>query len=65
MSLTTEEMTLTDEEKEFLADLLEIALKETLIEEHRTRKTSFREHILHREELIKAVLGKLGRPTKS
>jgi hypothetical protein len=39
--------------------LLEAALKERQIEEHRTRTPSFREHILHSEEVIAALLAKL------
>lgn len=53
------QMMLTAEEREFLAGLLEIALKDTRVEEHRTRNPTYREHIVHREELIKAVLAKL------
>jgi hypothetical protein len=55
-------LTLTAEERDFLAELLDTVLKETRIEEHRTRTPSYRQHVLHREELIAALLGKLGRP---
>ena len=55
---------LSDEEKTFLVGLLEVALKDTRIEEHRTRTLTYREHILHQEELIAAVLSKLVRPPK-
>jgi hypothetical protein len=58
------QMTLTDAEREYLASLLEQALKETRIEEHRTRTPSYREHVLHQEDLIVALLRKLGRPPK-
>ena len=58
------QLLLSDEEKTFLVGLLEVALKDTRIEEHRTRTLSYREHILHQEELIAALLSKLGRPPK-
>ncbi|HEY7313937.1 MAG TPA: hypothetical protein VH643_31595 [Gemmataceae bacterium] len=53
---------LTTEERQFLVDLLESALKEARIEEHRTRTLSYRDHILQREDVIAGLLGKL-RPT--
>jgi hypothetical protein len=53
------QVTLTNEEREFLATLLELTMKETRIEEHRTRTPSFREHMLRREELIAGLLSKL------
>ena len=56
------QLTLTDEERAFLTGLLEITLKDTRIEEHRTRTLSYREHIVHREEVIAGLLRKLGRP---
>jgi hypothetical protein len=52
-------VTLTAEERQFLADLLEILLKDTRVEEHRTRSPGYREHVLHRGELIAALLSKL------
>ncbi len=54
------QMTVNAEEKEYLRQVLEWALKETKVEEHRTRTPSFREHIVHREEVILALLKKLG-----
>lgn len=56
------QLTLTDEERKYLVDLLQVTLKETRIEEHRTRTPSYREHVLQREDLIVALLGKLGQP---
>jgi hypothetical protein len=53
------QLTLTAEERQFLVGLLEMVLKDTLVEEHRTRTLSYREHILHREELINSLLSKL------
>ncbi len=55
-------LTLSAEERECLVALLEAALKETLIEEHRTRAPMYREHVLTREHLIEAVLKKLATP---
>jgi hypothetical protein len=51
---------LTAEERTFLAGLLEIALRDVRVEEHRTRTPSYREHLLHREELMNSLLKKLG-----
>ena len=56
------QFSLTTEERECLVDLLQAALKETRIEEHRTRTPSYREHVVHREDLIVALLSKLGQP---
>jgi hypothetical protein len=55
-------MILTDEEYEFLRGLLEESLKETRVEEHRTRKLIYREYVLHREDLIVSLLNKLKQP---
>jgi hypothetical protein len=55
---------LTDEEHKFLVELLEIALKDTQVEEHRTRKLTYREHILQRENVISGLLRKLGKQSK-
>jgi hypothetical protein len=44
--MTDLQLTLTDEETRYLVELLENALKETRIEEHRTRTPSYREHLL-------------------
>jgi hypothetical protein len=53
------QLAVTTEERDYLVDLLETVLKETRVEEHRTRTPSYREHVVHREELILALLGKL------
>jgi len=53
---------LTADERQYLQDLLERTLKETRIEEHRTRKPSYREHVIHQEDLIQSLLNKLGPP---
>ncbi len=40
-------LSLTEDERDFLAGLLQLALKETRIEEHRTRSLSYREDVVH------------------
>jgi len=55
-------LTLNNEERNCLVDMLELALKETRIEEHRTRTPSFREHIVRHEQVITGLLSKLGKP---
>lgn len=55
------QVTLTSEEREYLVDHLERVLKDTRIEEHRTRTPTYREHVLRQENLIVAVLRKLGK----
>ena len=56
------QLTLSAEEHQFLVSLLEMALKDTRIEEHRTRTLNYREYVVHKEDLIAGLLGKLGRP---
>jgi hypothetical protein len=53
------QITLSDEERQCVASLLETVLKEKQIEEHRTRTPSYRELIQHQEALIQQVLNKL------
>jgi hypothetical protein len=53
------QVTLTDAERRCLLEVLELVLKDTRVEEHRTRTPSYREQILQREHLIGAVLKKL------
>jgi hypothetical protein len=55
---------LSADERSFLVSLLEIAQKETRIEEHRTRAPSYREHIVHQGDLIAELLAKLKAPTE-
>jgi hypothetical protein len=57
------QLTLTAQERQQLTELLEEVLKETKIEEHRTRAPSFREIVLQKEQAIASVLRKLGKPT--
>ena len=62
--MSESQLTLTDEERAFLVGLLEVALKDTRIEEHRTRTPTYREHVVHTEDVINSLLTKLGKPTK-
>ena len=62
--MAEQQLILTMEERECLAHLLETALKDARVEEHRTRTPSFREHVLRQETLITSVLSKLGKPVK-
>jgi len=56
------QLTLTNDERDYLINLLESTLKETRIEEHRTRTPSYREHVLEQENLVVSLLDKLGKP---
>jgi hypothetical protein len=56
------QLTLTPEERQFLVGLLEMAMKDTRVEEHRTRTLSYREYVLKQERLLESLLSKLGRP---
>jgi hypothetical protein len=58
--MAEQQLTLSDEERAFLADFLQKSLKEMRVEEHRTRTPSYREFILEREHLINGLLQKLG-----
>jgi hypothetical protein len=58
--MAEQQLTLSDEERAFLADFLQQSLKEMRVEEHRTRTPSYREFILEREHLINGLLQKLG-----
>jgi hypothetical protein len=62
--MTDLELTLTAAEREYLVEVLERALKETRLEEHRTRTPSYREHVVQREDTIKGLLGKLDQPAQ-
>jgi hypothetical protein len=57
-------VTLTAEERQYLARLLTEELKERRVEEHRTRTPAYRANILHNEDLIVGLLTKLGQPPK-
>jgi hypothetical protein len=53
-------LVLTAEERQYLVGLLETVLKQTRVEEHRTRTPLYREHVLREEGLALALLTKLG-----
>jgi hypothetical protein len=53
------QLTLTAEEREYLAGLLETVLKTARIEEHRTRTPAYRKHVLEREDVIVGIMNKL------
>jgi hypothetical protein len=57
------QLSLSPAEQSFLVSFLEETLKETRIEEHRTRTPSYREHIVQREEIIASLLEKLNQHT--
>jgi hypothetical protein len=57
------QLTLAAEERQFLVELLERSLKETRVEEHRTRKPTYREFVLHQEDLLQSLLNKLASPS--
>ena len=56
------QLTLSEEERDCLQALLEVALKEARVEEHRTRTPRYREGIIHREELLDQMLRKVREP---
>jgi hypothetical protein len=60
--MTELQLTLSAEERQYLVDLLENVLKETQIEEHRTRTPLYRQEVLHREDLIAGLLNRLRPP---
>lgn len=55
------QLTLTAEERDYLVNLLETALKDLRVEEHRTRTLTYREHVLRQENYILSLLSKLGK----
>ena len=54
------QLALTAEERSFLVDLLENTMRQTRVEEHRTRTPTYRESILKQEQLMTSLLNKLG-----
>jgi hypothetical protein len=53
------QLMMTPEERRYLLDLMEKTLKDTQIEEHRTRTPSFREQVLQQEDLLRSLLTKV------
>jgi hypothetical protein len=64
IAMTDMQLTLSLPERDCLAKVLESALKNDRVREHRTRAPSYREYILEEEKLLEQVLIKLGQPTK-
>jgi hypothetical protein len=60
--MAEQQLMLTADEANYLVELLETALKETQIEEHRTRTPSYREHVIQHEDLLNGLLKKLRQP---
>jgi hypothetical protein len=56
------QLSLSDAQREYLTHLLETTLKNTRVEEHRTRTPSYREQVEQQETLIVELLTKLGKP---
>ncbi len=53
-------LTLTAEERAYLAELLKEILKEVRVEEHRTRTPLYRQNVVHKEDMVVDLLRKLG-----
>ncbi len=53
------QMTVTAEERRFLAGRLELALRDARNEERQTLSPTYREHVLRQEELIACLLRKI------
>jgi hypothetical protein len=54
------DLTLSEEERDLLADLLVRTLKAKRVEEHRTRAMTYRDIVLHEEVVLEQILDKLG-----
>ena len=59
--MTATQLDLTPQESEYLIRVLETALKNHRVEEHRTRSPNYREQILEEERLLTQILSKLGK----
>lgn len=53
------QVTLTAEERQYLLNLLNATLKDMRVEEHRTRKPSYREYVVQDETIVTGLLNKL------
>jgi hypothetical protein len=56
------QVSLDAQERDYLIRVLETALKNHRIEEHRTRTPTYREQIIAEEKLLGQLLTKLGKP---
>jgi hypothetical protein len=54
------QLSLSEEERQVLADLLAQTLKAKRVEEHRTRAMNYRDVVLNEERVLQQVLEKLG-----
>jgi len=54
-------LTLTEAERTHLLSFLEQALRDKLVEEHRTESPDFREHVHSQEAAMESLIGKLRR----
>ena len=63
--MSEQQLMVSAEERECLVNLLETTLKDTRVEEHRTRAPNYRKRVLEREELIAGLLEKLRQPIGS
>lgn len=57
--MTDTQLLLTNEERDYLSNLLAGVLKEKRVEEHRTRAPSYRQVVLEQETIIAGLLHKL------
>jgi hypothetical protein len=57
--MTDVQLNLTEEERQFLIELLQESLKEIEIEEHRTKTFGYRKLILNQEVMIQRLLDRL------
>jgi hypothetical protein len=55
-------LALTEEERELLLLFLDQALRNKLIEEHRTDALAFKELVRHQADLLQGIIDKLRRP---
>ena len=62
LPITEPALSLSDEERSFLVTLLEQALHDKQIEEHRTDAHQYREHVQHEVALLRGLIDKLHRP---
>jgi hypothetical protein len=56
---TTRELLIDEQERALMLGLLDQALGETRVEAHRTHTPTYREDVLHHEEVIRRLIAKL------
>jgi hypothetical protein len=57
--MSTFTLQLSDEERTELLNLVENSLKETRVEVHRTHTPDYRASVMHEEDVLRGLLGKL------